>query len=58
MYLNKPSSIYLPDKVINMIDREYSNNIVSLLQGIKRKSLTAIFYFNYNYEILNIDFKE
>ena len=58
MYLNKPSSIYLPDKVINMIDREYSNNIVSLLEDKKRNSLTAMFYFNYNYEILNIDFKE
>ena len=58
MYLNKPSSIYLPDKVINMIDREYSNNIVSLLENTKRNALTAIFYFNYNFEIINIDFKE
>jgi len=58
LYLNKPSSIYLPDKVINMIDREYSNNIVSLLEKTKRNSLSVIFYFNYNYQIIKTKFKE
>jgi len=58
LYLNKPSSIYLPDKVINMIDREYSNNIVSLLEKTKRHSLSVIFYFNYNNDIIKTHFKE
>lgn len=57
-YITQPSSIYLIDNVINMINRNYSNNIVSLLENNKRKSLSILFYYNYNYDLLKTSIKE
>jgi len=51
-YINKISSIYLPNKTINMLPKILSENLCSL----KKDNVRNVFYMNINLETLEISF--
>jgi exoribonuclease R len=55
--LKKVSTVYLPMKKYNMLPPIYSENILSLLEGKKRRALSIIYTFEYTYNIVSYEIK-
>jgi len=52
------TSIYLPDRVINMLPEIFSNNICSLLENKDRLAYTIWIIFNDKYEIIDYSYRK
>ena len=55
--LKKVSTVYLPMKKYNMLPPIYSENILSLLEGKKRRALSIIYTFDDAYELVSYEIK-